>query len=320
MIPFSDVTFFQFFPLFFSRFFLLLKGELPFSDLCSDEIQVLVLALVSVAAAIVGTLLMLRKMTMLANSLSHTILLGIVISYLLFHGAAKTGLSLDFKVLIGAALLSGLLTTGLTQLLHRGLRLQEDASIGLVFTTLFALGIGIATLYTRSAHIGLESVMGNADALHFEDLKISLGSTLTSALFLLLFFKEWKLTSFDLGLAKSLGMKPSFYSYLLMLLTSLVAIASFRAVGVLLFLSFLVGLPLIGRRLSNHLGSLLILASSLGLLLSLVGVALSRHIVTKTGISLSTAGLISCLISLSYLLLLPFDIKKKFGIMGQTHG
>ncbi len=300
MNPYSGLNFFQFFPVFFGRLFKIMNG----AELASDEIQIFVLGLISIAAALIGTLLVLKRMSMLANSLSHTILLGIVVAYLLFASRAGEELGMNFSILIAAALVTGILTTVLTQFLNHVVKLQEDASIGLVFTTLFALGIILVTLYTRNAHIGLEVVMGNPDALHLNDLKIALGVALTNVLFIVLFFKEWKLVCFDQGLAVSLGVRPALYNYLLMLLTSATAISAFRAVGVLLFLAFLVGLPLTARLLTHNLRTMMLLSCGFGLLCSLFAVALARHFLTVYRAPLSTAGMVVVMIGLSFVVAL----------------
>lgn len=304
MNPYWELNFFQFFPVFFGRLFQLLTGALAWKDLASDEVQVLVLAFISIASALIGSLLVLKRMTMLANSLSHTILVGIVIAYLLLAAQGGQELSINFPILIAAALATGILTTVLTQVLSHVIKLQEDASIGLVFTSLFALGVILVTLYTRNAHIGLEIVMGNADALHLNDLKIALGVAMTNAVFVLLFFKEWKLICFDQGLASSLGFRPALFNYLLMLLTSATAISAFRAVGVLLFLAFLVGLPLTARLLTHHLGTMIFLACGIGIVCSIGAVALSRHFLTVYHAPLSTSGLVVVMIGVAFALAL----------------
>ena len=301
MNPYWGKSFFQFFPLFFVRLTKILTGNLSLSNLASDEIQIFVLALISITSALIGTFLVLKKMTMLANSLSHTILLGIVIAYLLLFSNSGE-MKMNFRVLLIAALATGVLTTLCTQFIHHKIRLQLDASIGIVFTSLFALGIVLVTLYTRNTHIGLEVVMGNADALHFDDLKIAGLVASGSLLFVLLFYKELKLVCFDSALASTLGFRPALFNYLLMLLTSAAAISAFRAVGVLLFLAFLVGLPVIASLLSNNLHKILMLASIIGVLCSLVSVALARHFLSVYQMPLSTAGLSVSLIGCVFLL------------------
>ncbi len=80
--PYQGVNFFEFFFVFFQRLWGFLTGTLGFHQLANDEIQVIVLSLIGASSALVGTFLVLRKMSMLANSLSHTILVGIVIAFL----------------------------------------------------------------------------------------------------------------------------------------------------------------------------------------------------------------------------------------------
>lgn len=304
MNPYHGADFFHFFAIFFTRL-------LTWKTLASDEIQFFVLSLIAIASSLIGTLLVLKRMTMLANSLSHTILLGIVIAYLLLFKAGS-GMPMNFQVLFIAALVTGILTTLLTQVLHRVIKLQEDASIGIVFTSLFALGILLVTLYTRNAHIGLEVVMGNADALHFDDLKVAAGVAGANALIVALFFKEWKLICFDEGLAASLGFRPSLFNYLLMLLTSATAISAFRAVGVFLFLAFLVGPPLIARLITSDLRKLLLLSCTIGVLSALLAVACARHLLTAYNLPLSTAGLVVVFIGVFFCFSLLFrSIKLK---------
>jgi len=158
------------------------------------------------------------------------------------------------------------------------------------------------TLYSRNAHIGVEVIMGNVDALHKNDLKV-VGAVLAMALACIgLFYRGFKITSFDPGLARSLGFSPSRYGYLLMLLTSCASVGAFRAVGVVLFLSFLVGPTLIARLFVRRLGALLILSVAIGMATSLFSVALSRHFLSVYQMPLSTSGLAATLLFALFLL------------------
>lgn len=293
------------------RIWQLMSGALSFSSLASDEVQMIVLSLVAVSSAMVGTFLVLRRMTMLANSLSHTILLGIVLAFFLTkdHFIGSKGAysePIDMQTMLIASLLTGIATTFLTEFLTKTVRLQEDASTGLVFTTLFALGIILVTLLTRNAHVGTEVVMGNADALHIDDCAfIFLILFLNSCLFFL-FFKEFKITTFDPGLSKALGISVVFYNYLLMAQVSLTAIGAFRAVGVLMLLSFITGPALTARLLTSHLNKMFLISILIGILASVLGVALSRHILSFYGVALSTGGIVVCLIFAIFLITVFF--------------
>jgi len=174
--PYSGQNFFGFFVVLVQRLYAFLTRQVGFADLTTDEVQMLVLMGVAVSSALVGTFLVLRRMTMLANALSHTILLGIVLTVLLLHGYAMTNefghLGINLKAMLVASLATGIVTTFATEFLTKTIGLQEDASTGVVFTTFFALGVVLVTAFTRNAHIGTEVVMGNVDALHRDDIKL----------------------------------------------------------------------------------------------------------------------------------------------------
>jgi len=307
--PYWGADFFHVLALFFKRLFLFLTGQLSWQQMASDEVQIFVLVLLSFASALIGTFLVLKRMTMLANSLSHTILLGIVIAYVVLLPFSQENPShgLSIEVLLIASLITGVITTVLTQLMTHLMKLQEDASIGLIFTSLFALGIIAVTVFTRNAHIGIEAIMGNIDALHFNDLKIMGLIGAVDFVVIMLFFKEFKIVSFDSGLARSCGYPIQFFNYLLMVLTSATAIGAFRAVGVLLFLAFLVGLPLTARLLTPRLHKMILLAFVIGTVCSIVAVALSRHLLSIYKMPLSTSGLVVTLIGCTYFLACLFS-------------
>lgn len=294
MNPYWGTNFFTFLGELFHRLLLMIQGKITLSELASDEIQILVLILISISSALIGTFLVLRKMTMLANSLSHTILLGIIIAFLILRSLSDEGTfhMISSGEMLIAALCAGLLTTLFTEGLTKILKLQEDASIGLVFTTLFALGIICVSLFTRNAHIGTEAIMGNIDALHINDLKLTFQIALVNIVITCFFFKQYQITTFDPMLAKNLGISTIAINYLLMVQTSASAIGAFRAVGVVLFLAFLVCPVLIARLITNRLKVLLLLACAIGVFASIIAVALSRHILSVNQVPLSTSGLV----------------------------
>lgn len=303
--PYANTNFFSFFGVLFQRVFQWLTGT-EGMQLTSDEIQMLVLIGVALSSALVGSFLVLRRMTMLANALSHTILLGIVFAYVISRGLdahADHALNLHFnlEVLLAASVLTGILTAYLTEFLTRTARLQEEASTGLVFTSLFALGIVFVTMLTRNVHIGAEVVMGNVDALHQDDIRMVYLIFIGNLALILLFFKEYTLTTFDGGLARSLGFSVAFFNYLLMTQVAMTTIGAFRAVGVLLVLAFITGPVLAARLLTYNLKAMLGLACGLGALASMVGVALSRHLLSVYGLALSTGGIVVCVIFLFFL-------------------
>lgn len=303
MNPYSGQNILGFFVTFFRRIGGFVTGELPLGALVSDEVQVLVLMLAAVSCGLIGTFLVLKKMTMLANSLSHTVLPGLVIAYLFFC-SSKGGegvYNLDLSTLLAASLITAILTVVSTQLLTQFLRLQEDASIGIVSTVMVAIGVVLVTVFTRNTHLGIEAITGNVDALHIEDIKIVAFVALLNVAVIILFFKEFKLCAFDPAFARAQGFAPTYFDYLLMLLTSMTVIAAFRAVGILLVLSFLVGPVLTARLFSHRLVSVLLLSIGIGAGVSLLSVALSRHALSVHHTPVSTSGLLATLLGLVYL-------------------
>ncbi|MCH9626917.1 MAG: Manganese transport system membrane protein MntD [Chlamydiales bacterium] len=302
--PYSGQGLIGFFGVFFHRLWEFVTGALSFEALATDEVQLLVLGCVAASGALVGTFLVLRRMVMLANALSHTILLGIVSAYLvlrLFASTADTSEPLSISVLLLAAFATGIVTTFLTEFLSKIVKLQEDASIGLVFSVLFALGIVLVTFFSRNLHMGVELVMGNADALQIGDVRDVVALLGINLALFTLFFHGFKITSFDPSLARAFGFSPLFFNYLLMVQTSATAIGGFRAVGVLMILAFFVIPTLTARMLTNRLSSLIGVSMGIGVLAALFGVGLARHILTYYGVGLSTGGLVVSMLGLIYL-------------------
>jgi manganese/zinc/iron transport system permease protein len=263
----------------------------------SDLIQMAVLSAIALAAGLIGPFLVLKRMTMFANSLSHTILLGVALAFLLTGGSLFSPLNL----LIGA-FLAALMTAFLTEGLVRFFRLQEDASIGLVFTSLFAGGIALVTLCMRDVHLGVEAVMGNAELLQWGDLRLALSLVGLNLLAILLFYKQFQLSSFDQSLARTLGIRYGAFHFLLLFLAATTCIGAFRAIGVLLVLAFLVGPFLTARLFCHRLPQLLFWTPVIGILTSILGVLVSRFCFEAFGLALSTGGIVATLIGALYVL------------------
>lgn len=276
-------------------------------SLAQDELQLLTLMAAAISCALVGTFLIYRKMTMLANSLSHTLLFGLVIAFLLSSAEEITDLSLGSFVL--ASFISSILTASLTLFLTKTAHLQEDASIGVVFSTLFALGIVLVNIYSRNSHLSQEVVMGSVDALHWSDLRLTFFVLVVNTVLIALFYKELVATTFDPCYAALLGISTIAMNSLVVVLCSLTAVGAFRSVGVLMVLSFMTAPPLMARRFVAGLKPMLLLSCLIGCLASLVGVALSRHLFTVHHLALSTGGLVVTIMAFSFFSLM---CKQKF--------
>ncbi|MCB1213449.1 MAG: metal ABC transporter permease [Chlamydiia bacterium] len=277
-------------------------------ELAPDELQLLILFCLSGSTALIGTFLHLRKMAMLANSLSHTIVLGLALVFLGESFFSGNLLQLDgigglsFTELMAAALVSALFTSFLTHFLSDSLGIERDASIGLVFSLLFACGILLITLFARNAHIGSEVIMGNLDSTSIGDLHNLFWILIANGLYIAIFFKELLITTFDPTFARLLGYRLSCYHYGLMCFISLNCVNAFRAVGLLMLLAFFIIPPITARLLVDRLIPMIAVAMGIGILASFTGVGLARHFLSAYGLAFSTASLVVVILGLIFII------------------
>lgn len=233
--------------------------------------------LTGVACGLVGSFLVLRRMAMLGDAISHAVLPGIAVAFLLTR--ARQSLAM----LVGAALV-GLLTVFLVDVLHRRGRLQRDASIGVTFTFLFALGVILISLFGRYVDLDQDCVLfGEIAFVPWDSWLVgefdlgpravwSLGAALlANALFILLFFKELKLISFDPVIARSMGIPVNAVHYGLMACVALTTVAAFESVGAILVVAMLVVPAAAAYLFSERLWVMIALSSLLGGLSALLG-------------------------------------------------
>lgn len=307
--PYWGQGLFGFFAVLFHRVFQFLTGQISLADTCIDEIQIIVLCLTGISCSIIGSFLVYRRMTMIANSISHTILVGVVVTYLLscwFFGLQGGVLQITFTSLLFASVLTSLLTTASTNFFIRVLRVQRDASIGLVFTFLLAIGIILVTVFTRNAHISTELLLGNIDLLRSEDIFLPLYVAIGSAAVVLLAYRPLLITTFDKTFGLSLGISGRFYSQLIMLITSMSIICSFRVVGIALVLALLVLPPMIARFFTHHFHWVILGGAFVNLSAAILSVGLTRALYSMYGIPLSTTGMMVALLFSWYLLFMAF--------------
>jgi manganese/zinc/iron transport system permease protein len=271
--------------------------------LTADGAWIIVIgSLVGIACAWVGCFLVLRRMSMLGDAISHAVLPGIVIAFLM------TGSRNVAPMLIGAGAL-GLLTAFLTDVLNRHGKLQTDASIGVTFTWLFALGVILVSRYASDVDLDLDCVLyGEILYAPFDVLtvgKIGLGprsawtmgiATIANVIFVLLAWKQLKVSTFDAGLAASLGMNIALWHYLLMGFVSLTTVAAFESVGAILVVAMLTVPPNTAYLLTDRLWVMVALATLFGVLSAVLGYALA------TMINGSIAGAMAVVSGMFYLL------------------
>lgn len=233
-------------------------------------------SLVGVSCGLVGVFLILRKQAMMADAISHTVLLGIVIAYLVTK-------QVNGPAMLVGGILAGILTTFLVQWLH-SLDVQHDASMGIVFTTLFAIGVILIATTTGNAHLDIQhALMGEITFIPFHTISLPIFGDVPTAtallavvfiivlLSIILFYKEWKITSFDPALAASLGLPVLFLHYLFMTLVSVTTVASFDAVGAIMVVAMLITPAASAYLWTDKLFIMLILSALFGVISAIVG-------------------------------------------------
>lgn len=233
-------------------------------------------SLVGVTCGLVGVFLILRQMAMMADAISHTVLLGIVLAFLITRELQ------GMHMLIGA-LLAGLLTAFLVQWLH-SLDVQLDASMGIVFTTLFAIGVILISTSVGNAHLDVQhALMGEITFIPWEKTTLPILGEIPKAtamlgfvLFIILFmiillYKEWKITTFDPLLAASLGIPVLLLHYIFMGMVSLTTVASFDAVGAIMVVAMLITPAASSYLWTDRLPVMLILSPLFGVMSAFLG-------------------------------------------------
>jgi manganese/zinc/iron transport system permease protein len=313
--PYWGQDFFGFFIILFSRIFSFITGNLTFQDITIDEMQILVLGFSGITTSLIGSLLVYRRMTMIANSISHTILLGIVITYVIsisLFGSHSIHLGLSLTTLFIASLVTSIMTTISTNFFIHILRVQKDASIGLIFTTFLALGIIFVTIFTKNAHIGTELILGNIELLQKGDIFATFWLMIITSGLICFFYRPFLISTFDSSFGKSLNMPLKFYDQIIMLITSAAVISSFRIIGVALVLALLVLPPMIARLFTHRFYFLIIGGAMVNLVIAIISVALTRSFLSIYQIPFSTSGMMVSLLFLTYLIAAFLMGQKKY--------
>lgn len=225
--------------------------------------------LVAMSCSLVGCFLVLRKMAMIGDAISHAVLPGIVIAFLL------SGTRDSIMMMLGASLI-GLLTVFLIQMFQQS-GVTSDASIGVVFTALFSVGIVLVSLFARNVDLDLDCVLyGEIAYVPWNTVTIggmevgpkavwAVGLTLLlSTAVIGLFYKQFKVCCFDPAMAVAVGIPVAFFHYLLMGLVSVTTVASFESVGAILVVGMLIIPPATAYLLTEKLSVMIFLSMLIG--------------------------------------------------------
>lgn len=269
-------------------------------------------ALVATSSAILGCFLILRKMAMVGDAISHAVLPGIVIAFLVM------GTRDSLPMLLGASVF-GMITVILIQWFKNS-GVPSDASIGVVFTALFSIGVILVSLYASHVDLDLNCVLfGEIGLVPFDRLWVNgsdvgpkavwglLITLMFVVLVITLFYKQFKLSTFDPGLAVALGIPAVLFHYVLMGLVSMTAVASFESVGAILVVGMLVVPPATAYLLTDRLSTMIVLSIVIGILSSTLGYVVSYAL---------DASIAGCMVSVAGLLFaLTFVVSPKHGLL-----
>ncbi|MEW8973379.1 MAG: metal ABC transporter permease [Tissierellaceae bacterium] len=279
----------------------------------SPELEIqLIAVIVAVACSLPGVFLVLRKMAMMSDAITHTILLGIVIAFFMVN-------SLTSPLLIVGAAIMGVFTVFLTEMLNNTKLVSEDSAIGVVFPLLFSIAIIIISKYAGAVHLDTDSVLlgelayapFNRMILFGKDIGpkaiYSMGIILIiNLLFIVVFFKELKIATFDPALATVLGFSPILIHYSLMTMISITAVGAFESVGSILIIAFMIGPPVTAYLLTDNLKNMIILSGSIGAINGILGYQLASVL------DVSIAGTMALMTGIVFFLVFIFAPKRGF--------
>ena len=276
----------------FSEF---IDGLLNFHFLQNALITALVIGIVGGA---VGCFIILRGMSLMGDAISHAVLPGVAISFIL---------GINFFI---GAIVFGLLASTIITYIKSNSIIKSDTAIGITFSSFLALGIiliGIANSSTDLFHI----LFGNILAVQDLDMWITIAVALLVLTTITIFFRPLLLTSFDPILAKSIGVKVTFYHYLLMVILTLVAVTAMQSVGTILIVALLITPAATAYLYANSLKTMILLSSGFGALASVLGLFI--------GYSFNIAAGSSIVLTSALLFLISFFIVSKQSGMNKTY-
>lgn len=273
------------------------------------EIQIIA-AIVAVACAIPGVFLVLRKMALISDAISHSILPGIVIGFFITQ-------DLNSPLLILFAALTGVITVILVEVIQKTGLVKEDTAIGLVFPTMFSIGVILIAKNANDIHLDVDAVLlGELAFAPFDRMLISGmdmgpkslwvmgGVLLVSITLLILFFKELKVSTFDVGLSSALGFSPVVLHYGLMSVSSVTIVGAFDAVGAILVVALMIAPAATAYLLTNDLKRMLVLSVVFGVFSAIAGYWLA-HLLDA-----SISGSMTTVLGIVFLLVYLFAPKK----------
>ena len=262
--------------------------------------------LCNVSCAILGCYLVLRRMSLIGDAISHAVLPGLVIAFVISESRASVPMFLG-------AMSVGVLTAFLTQTLHRFAGVSRDASMGVVFTTLFALGVVLIRVIPGLDEVHLDPDCVFEGAIEYEAIDpvgpvlMLSGVLVANLVFVVVLWKELKLATFDPALCSSLGFSSALLYYLLMAMVAATTVASFWAVGSILVIAMLIVPGATAHLLTDRFGLMVVIATIVGVVSSIFGYFFASLF------DASTAGMMAVVVGVQYALAALFA--PRYGVL-----
>lgn len=252
--------------------------------------------MVGISAGIIGSFIILRGMSLMGDAISHAVLPGVALSYML-----------GSSYIIGATIF-GMASAALIGFVTKHSRLKNDTAIGIVFSAFFALGI-ILISFARSSTDLYHILFGNVLAVRDSDMFLTAAVLVIVLIAVPLFYKQLKLTSFAPTIAKSYGWNISAINYGLMFLLTLVAVTSLQTVGTILVIAMLITPAATAYQLTDKLLVMIVLSTVFGTLSSIVGLYFSYSYNLPSGATIVMAA--------AMFFIVAFIFAPKKGLIGQ---
>ncbi|HIW13445.1 MAG TPA: metal ABC transporter permease [Candidatus Salinicoccus stercoripullorum] len=217
---------------------------------------------IGVICGVIGCFIVLRGLSLMGDAISHAVLPGVAISYMLginfFYGAALFGLL--------AALGIGFI--------NQNSNIKNDSAIGIVFSAFLALGVLLVAKAQSTIDL-TEVLFGNVLTVKGEDRTLTLIVAAIVLIIVIVFYKEFLLSTFDSTMAAASGLPVKFIHYTIMVLLTLATVASLQTVGVILVVSLLITPAATAYLLADRLSTMIVISSFIGALSAVIGLFLS---------------------------------------------
>lgn len=298
---------------FFESLFLCIKRLVDFSFFSSpqhDEVQIMVLFLCGLCCSLLGSFLIVKKMTMIANTISHTALFGLFSAFLICGGGTAFVLDPQAPIILLGSAICSIISSTLFSWLNKT-SLSTDSTLAMILSLLMALGVTGVTLYNRNTAISVEILFGNLDIVSLSQIGPLVMLSVALAIYIAGFYWPLLISSFDPVAGKGYGISNAFLENSLIFLTSITVLLCLKVIGFILVMVLLIGPWWIGRILSNNFLKIGAISICIQLICAFVSVCLSRAIYSNFALSLSTGSLASTLIVLVYAILHCATQKKR---------